>query len=315
MTLHQIEKDVFLGSPFVHKFKPDYYPGIINAALNNPHLFDDITRLKTEILKKEKMDSIPENLNDYYGLINTNMDNDKQYDSKEVADVLSDVEKFRYFFKEMGASLKFNPLSRSRSAIHIRERANTLIHKFGRLIKPKALLIYVNVSIDNSHLFIQGTDFYFASKKLSTYFSESDKNNSTQTKNRTLKRMVLYVVTIGPGIDDTVKELGKEGEMFDSYILNGIGAAAAEMVAEDLNNYLNNNLTGVSSGLRYQRFSPGYGDWLVNDQEKIFKILKPEKRIGVILNEGHIMLPEKSTSGIMGLKTFDNKSNFHSGAE
>jgi cobalamin-dependent methionine synthase I len=39
----------------------------------------------------------------------------------------------------------------------------------------------------------------------------------------------------------------------------------------------------------------------VSDQGKIFKLLNPEKNIGVKLTESFIMLPEKSTSGIMGI--------------
>jgi cobalamin-dependent methionine synthase I len=127
--------------------------------------------------------------------------------------------------------------------------------------------------------------------------------------------MIIYVVTIGSGIDDTVKLLGMEGEMFDSYVLNAIGAASAEMIAEDLNYYFNDTISNGKTELQYYRFSPGYGDWLVNDQKILFSLLKPEERIGVILNDGYIMLPEKSTSGIMGLKSNTQKPILHSGNE
>ncbi len=60
--------------------------------------------------------------------------------------------------------------------------------------------------------------------------------------NELLKRSAaVYVVTIGPGIDNEVKNLMARGEMLDAYLLNGIGAGAAEMVANDLNRYLDDS--------------------------------------------------------------------------
>jgi cobalamin-dependent methionine synthase I len=70
------------------------------------------------------------------------------------------------------------------------------------------------------------------------------------------------------------------------------------MVANDLNLYVNDFYGNKSI---YRRLSPGYGDWPIADQEKIFAVLDPDKNIGVKLTDSHIMIPEKSTSGIMGI--------------
>ena len=48
------------------------------------------------------------------------------------------------------------------------------------------------------------------------------------------------------------------------------------------------------------RFSPGYCDWNVNQQEMIFKILNDDTA-GVSLTDDCLMIPGKSVSGIIGI--------------
>ncbi len=43
------------------------------------------------------------------------------------------------------------------------------------------------------------------------------------------------------------------------------------------------------------RASPGYGDWDVREQGKLFRIV-PAERIGVTLSESSMMMPRKSVS-------------------
>jgi cobalamin-dependent methionine synthase I len=49
------------------------------------------------------------------------------------------------------------------------------------------------------------------------------------------------------------------------------------------------------------RFSPGCGRWDLQEQEKIFKLLKGEE-IGITLSETYFMIPQKSLSGVFGFK-------------
>lgn len=49
------------------------------------------------------------------------------------------------------------------------------------------------------------------------------------------------------------------------------------------------------------RFSPGYGDFPLSFQRKIFSSLHPEKHIGVYLNDHDFMIPPKSVTAVFGL--------------
>ena len=47
------------------------------------------------------------------------------------------------------------------------------------------------------------------------------------------------------------------------------------------------------------RFSPGYGDLPLSAQRELFRLLRPEKHIGVTLNDSMLMSPSKSVTAIV----------------
>lgn len=49
------------------------------------------------------------------------------------------------------------------------------------------------------------------------------------------------------------------------------------------------------------RFSPGYGDWDLTEQQKIFRLLNCPKAIGLTLTAGGIMAPTKSVTAVIGV--------------
>lgn len=49
------------------------------------------------------------------------------------------------------------------------------------------------------------------------------------------------------------------------------------------------------------RFSPGYGDWDLREQGKIFALMDLPRRLGVTLTQSFMMLPEKSVTALAGL--------------
>ncbi len=217
---------------------------------------------------------------------------------------------FQQFFKELGAALKFNPLATNKSGEMVREQLVTLLRAYTEAIQPRGVFCRVKIFREGRDLLVESHNVRFTSSRLSEAFfpedgglsgRKADMAEKNRARHNTARDMILYVVTIGPGIDEAVKKLTHAGEIFDAYVLNGIGGAAAEMVAYDLNLFCNEQLLS-DPDYEYHRFSPGYGDWPLQDQTKIFRILKPEDKIKVYLKPGGIMLPEKSTSGIIGLR-------------
>ncbi len=293
----------FISDSFCYRVNPLDYIALTKEVLNNREFFRGIEKIKNSLGTDHSLTEKERNsLSSSAALLSRYKNAGALNDDGNYPDGLfTDFETYRYFFKEIGASLKFNPLSKSDAGKHVLEQILFFLEEKIELIKPRAIYRVVDTLSHPGGLQVAGTDISFENSKLRFFTSHSALNAGREINSEELqnKDVIVYVVTIGPGIDDEVKKMMSKGEMFDAYLLNGIGAGAAEMVANDLNRYMNDNNSNTE--FEYKRLSPGYGDWNVSDQTKIFKLLDPEKYIGVKLTDSHIMLPEKSTSGIMGL--------------
>ena len=86
--------------------------------------------------------------------------------------------------------------------------------------------------------------------------------------------------------------------MADAVLLDAAGSAAIEAVCDafcaDLAAELAPwHLTG--------RFSPGYGDYPLEEQKAVFRLLDVTRRIGVNLTESGLMIPQKSVTALIGV--------------
>jgi len=109
----------------------------------------------------------------------------------------------------------------------------------------------------------------------------------------------LAVCTIGTRLEERARRLIEEGDAARAMILDAIGSAAVEEVADRVNGELCDRhlAAGRQPGLRR---SPGYGKWPVSEQPLIFAVLQPLET-GVELNDSCVMTPGKSISFVMPL--------------
>ncbi len=294
---------IFISDNFVYRINPHDYIALTKEILSNRNIFGEIEKIKKEWKPGHSLNEEKRRILNRYGGLLKRHENDKASEDPEnyFSEILKDYETYKYFYKEIGASLKFNPLSNSDAGRHVLEKILFFLEENVEKITPKAIYKQVNTVSHPEGLMVAGTDIKFENSRLKIFTSHSSFNDSIEINAKDLlnKNVIVYVVTIGPGIDNEVKIMMEKGEMFEAYLLNGIGAGAAEMIANDLNRYMNDR--NKEEEFEYKRMSPGYGDWNVSDQAKIFKLLDPKKHIEVKLTDSYIMLPEKSTSGIMGL--------------
>ena len=109
-----------------------------------------------------------------------------------------------------------------------------------------------------------------------------------------LDQVAICVCTIGIALEETVKVAIDAGRMLDGIALDAVGSTAAEAVARYMNDRIEE--AAAAEGLRTScRASPGYGDWDVGGQRRLFDLL-PAERIGVTLTPGSMMVPRKSVS-------------------
>jgi hypothetical protein len=113
-----------------------------------------------------------------------------------------------------------------------------------------------------------------------------------------IEYVAAAVCTIGDALERRVSALWDARELPLAAMLDSVGSGAVESLAEYVNDLLCQD--GVPCGLPVSnRVSPGYGDWDVREQRRVFDFV-PGERIGVSLNEACFMTPTKSISLLVG---------------
>ena len=116
------------------------------------------------------------------------------------------------------------------------------------------------------------------------------------------KKVVVFVATIGISTDRVIRKYSMTSPA-NAVIAQAVGTAMIEEWCDVLCDRLKVN------GFLRPRFSPGYGDFSIEYQKKIFTLLDCPRKIGVSLTDSLMMIPSKSVSGIIGISEVD--SNCH----
>ncbi|MFO7923559.1 MAG: vitamin B12 dependent-methionine synthase activation domain-containing protein [Bacteroidales bacterium] len=109
----------------------------------------------------------------------------------------------------------------------------------------------------------------------------------------------LYICTAGEEVSRRSKELMGQGNLLEGYVTDLVGSLLAEGAMDILHERLRSEME--LKGLKVtNRYSPGYCNWNVEDQHKLFSFF-PEGFCGVRLSESALMKPIKSVSGVIGI--------------
>jgi hypothetical protein len=110
---------------------------------------------------------------------------------------------------------------------------------------------------------------------------------------------VCFVATLGKVIDDEIHTLTQDNNLSEGFVVDAIGSVGTEQLVERFHRMMEVEFRRNGKGVTL-RFSPGYCDWAVTEQQKLFRLVRPH-RIGVHLTDSSLMIPRKSVSGIFGV--------------
>jgi hypothetical protein len=121
---------------------------------------------------------------------------------------------------------------------------------------------------------------------LASFFSES-------------RELAVVVCTIGPKLEKRVTDYLSGREPLRGLLLDGIGSAAVDSLAQEACNLIQNeaSLRGYQAG---SPFSPGTPGFPITEQWQLFRLV-PAEEIGVRLTASGLMVPRKSISMIIAL--------------
>jgi len=110
--------------------------------------------------------------------------------------------------------------------------------------------------------------------------------------------VAFQVVTVGDQAGKIAEAMQERGDYSGSLYLHGLSVETAEALAEYWHRQVRREL-GIPEA-QGKRYSPGYPSWPeLSDQRKVWKLLDPDRNIGVSLTSADQMVPEASTSAVV----------------
>lgn len=116
---------------------------------------------------------------------------------------------------------------------------------------------------------------------------------------RESEAFAFFVATVGMEFERYQRQLSQDGNIVRAYIADVLGSLMAERIADMMEQALQESIDKL--GWRHtNRFSPGYCHWPIDEQPLLFSLIG-ERPCDIGLNEGCLMTPIKSVSGVIGV--------------
>lgn len=121
------------------------------------------------------------------------------------------------------------------------------------------------------------------------------------------KELFLFGATLGSRVDVALRRMSLTS-VAEAGAGQAVAAALIETYCDDCCNELQKQLP-AGKQLKW-RFSPGYGDWPLEEQKILFPVLDCAHTIGLTLTESCMMAPIKSVTAVIAVE--DVSKNNHS---
>lgn len=165
-------------------------------------------------------------------------------------------------------------------SIIIDEAANQCL----RAARPAYTYKIFSIECSNDKVYILGSDLCFESHDLCEHLKGCE-------------QCAVMCATLGAGFDLALKPM-QVTDPTKAVIFNSCGSALIEQVCDAAEAEI---LKKAGKEKHSFRFSPGYGDLPMSAQKTVFRLLMPEKIIGITLSASNLLIPIKSVTAFIGL--------------
>jgi hypothetical protein len=176
----------------------------------------------------------------------------------------------------------------------IKKKLTMWNEKLDNFLRPRLLYSIYKIKSSRNALILEN-NLVLKSTKLSKVF-------------RGCSNLVCFLVTIGNVIEEEITSRTSQNRSSDAYILDAMGSVLVEDMATKFHRRMKKKFQTEDKAVTI-RLSPGYCDWLLEEQKKIFSLLDTDK-IGVELTDSYLMKPRKSISGIFGIMPSTFRQNY-----
>lgn len=113
------------------------------------------------------------------------------------------------------------------------------------------------------------------------------------------EKAVLFAATLGAEADFLIERTSKT-DIAKAVIMQACAAVKIEGFCDDFENNLAKEVEKDGFHLK-PRYSPGYGDFSIEHQRDIIRILDSQKRIGLSMTDSFMLVPTKSVTAVIGI--------------
>lgn len=159
------------------------------------------------------------------------------------------------------------------------------------LIVLRGSFLRLAIDANNGQNLLLGGNISFESSKLAAFLGQC-------------REAVLMGATAGSTIMDAIREKTHQHEMTAAVVYDATASEMADAALDWIADYINRQIRREGRSLLPRRFSAGYGDFKLENQKVIYEKLQMEK-IGVAINAGCLLIPEKSVTAISGICSFN----------
>ncbi|OPY14359.1 MAG: Vitamin B12 dependent methionine synthase, activation domain [Syntrophus sp. PtaB.Bin001] len=140
--------------------------------------------------------------------------------------------------------------------------------------------------ISEDRVVLEG-DVIFASRNLARFLKQC-------------REAALMGATAGPAIMAAISEDAAGRNVTRAVVMDATASETTDAALDWIMSYLGNSLRREGRILLNRRYSAGYGDFLLENQRTLYRLLQLE-RFGVTLTDSCLLVPEKSVTAITGI--------------
>lgn len=168
-----------------------------------------------------------------------------------------------------------------------RNETNRYIEEAQSLISLKGSFLRLDIESNSGQNIILSGQLSFESSKLAVFLDHC-------------RQAVLMGATAGNAIMDAIREKTLQHKMTAAVVYDATASEMADAALDWIADYINRQIRREGKSLLPRRFSAGYADFKLENQQIIHQKLQMEQ-LGVTINAGNILIPEKSVTAISGI--------------
>lgn len=120
-------------------------------------------------------------------------------------------------------------------------------------------------------------------------------------------KCAVLAVTLGHGIDRAIRRL-QFTDMASAFIYDACANAYIEEVCDKAQEEIAEAARNSGFGIT-KRYSPGYGDFGLENQAELLRLANAAAGVGISLSADNLLIPQKSVTAVIGLSAFLYKRN------